>query len=128
MRKRFLLILLIGLFVFTTACQSKAVDTVTAAPPTHTPIPPTATLVPPALNAPQGYFEQPPYAGDCKQRPANSICLRYEDGYIWLIYNDSIVGSGEVGSWEGKSIRVAFGQHADYYHILDTNLVMQASK
>lgn len=59
MRKRFLFILLIGLFVFTTACQSKAVDTATpvpptatAAPPTHTPIPPTATPEPTATTVP----------------------------------------------------------------------------
>lgn len=47
MKNRFWLILLVGIMIFTAACQSKAADTATAVPPTNTPVPPTTTPVPP---------------------------------------------------------------------------------
>jgi DMSO/TMAO reductase YedYZ molybdopterin-dependent catalytic subunit len=46
MRKRIFLILLVGLMIFTSSCNSKSVPTATQAP-TATPVPPTATLIPP---------------------------------------------------------------------------------
>ncbi len=47
MRNRILLILLVGLLVFTSACQSKSAATATQIPPTPTAVPPTATPLPP---------------------------------------------------------------------------------
>jgi DMSO/TMAO reductase YedYZ molybdopterin-dependent catalytic subunit len=65
MRNRILIILLVGLLVFTSACNPKAAatatlvptatvvpPTATAIPPTNTPVPPTATPVPTATTAP----------------------------------------------------------------------------
>ncbi len=70
------------------------------------------------------YLEQAPYTGDCKQRPANSICLRYDDGYIWLVNDNAITSWDDAGNWQGYAVRVAHGVQADYYHVLGTNLIM----
>ncbi len=78
-------------------------------------------------NAPPGYAEQPSYTGDCGARPAGSICLKYPDGYVWLVY-DSISGWGDVGSWQGKQIQVGYGFKADYYHVLGTLLIREVSR
>jgi len=75
-----------------------------------------------------GYIEQPSYTGDCKKRPANSICLRYEDGYIWLVYDNAITGWDDAGNWQGNTVRVAYGVQADYYHVLGTSLIMTIMK
>jgi hypothetical protein len=97
--------------------------------PSQTPTPtqtlvPTPTLVP--SSTPTGYYEQASYTGDCKQRPTDSVCLGFDDGFVWFIqpFNDAITGWGRGDSWQGKVVQVAYGQHADYYHVLNTNLVM----
>ena len=111
--------------------------------PTETPEPsqtstPTQTLVPsPTLipsetpitiapAQPTSYTPQDSYSGDCQQRPADSVCLGYQDGFIWFIqpFNDSIQGWGLVDPYQGYPVQVAYGQNADYYHVLYTNLVM----
>jgi hypothetical protein len=96
---------------------------------------PTATevaiVVPPwesATPVSPGYIEQPSYTGDCTQRPANSICLRYDDGYIWLVYDNAITSWDDAGNWQGYTVRVAHGVQADYYHVLGTNLIMTIMK
>jgi len=53
MRNRIFIILLVGLMIITSACNSKAAATATAVPPTATAVPPTDTPVPPtATTAP----------------------------------------------------------------------------
>jgi hypothetical protein len=84
-------------------------------------------VIPGTIDAPAGYTEQPSYTGNCLARPTGSVCLKYDDGYVWLIY-DSIAGGGDAGSWQGKQIRVAYGFKADYYHVLGTSLVKQVPK
>ncbi len=76
--------------------------------------------------APQ-FVEQPPYTGDCKQRPSGSVCLGFEDGYVWLVY-DSIAGWAYGDPWQGKQVQIAQGFKADYHHVLGTNLVMAVAK
>ena len=76
---------------------------------------------------PPGFLEQASYTGDCGSRPAGSVCLGFPDSYGWLIY-DSVQGWDQRGSWGGNEIVVALGFRADYYHILQTNLVKTVSK
>ncbi len=76
---------------------------------------------------PPGFLEQASYAEDCRSRPAGSVCLGFPDSYVWLIY-DSVQGWDQGGSWHGNEIVVALGFRADYYHILQTNLVKTVSK
>ncbi len=105
------------------------------------PSPWTPTLIPTALEqivsptpwesatpVSMGYFEQPSYTGDCKKRPANSICLGYEDGYVWLVYDNAITSWDDAGNWQGSPVRVAHGVQADYYHVMGTSLVMMIMK
>ncbi len=77
--------------------------------------------------SPPGFVEKNSYAGDCRSRPAGTVCIEYSDGYIWLV-DDSVIGWDERGSWQGKNIQVALGQRADFYHILGTRFVKQVPK
>ena len=71
-----------------------------------------------SLSLANSYHAAPPYAGDCTQRPAGTVCVAYDDGYIRLV-RDSVTG------WQTHGrIQVAFGTHHDYYHVLHTDLVM----
>jgi hypothetical protein len=98
--------------------------------PTVPPPPPTWTPAPDPNAPPPGFVEQPSYTGDCKQRPAGSICLRFTDGYIWLLspFGDEVLGGDDIGTWQGKQIHATFGKKADYEHILGTNLVRKVVK
>ncbi len=100
--------------------------------PTDTPTPaetPTPSVTPtlPGPQPPVGFGQQESYTGDCRSRPAGTVCIAYSDDYVWLV-QDSILGWDEDGTWEGHTIRVAKGSHADYYHILDTLFVKQVPK
>ena len=57
-----------------------------------------------------GFTHQGSFAGDCKYTPEGSTCLRFEDGYLWLVYDG---GSKQVrfGIYQGKPNlgRVWFG-------------------
>ena len=61
MRNRIFIILLVGLMVLTSACNSKSAPTATPVPPTATHVPPTATPVPPtATHVPTNTPVPPP--------------------------------------------------------------------
>ena len=79
-------------------------------------------VVQPITETPSGYSHHFPYIGNCGNRPYGSVCLRFSDDYIWLVY-DSIQGWREDGYWQGKIIEVAIGYSRDYYHIFGTDLV-----
>jgi hypothetical protein len=105
--------------------------------PSQTPTPtqtlePSPTLIPSetpitiAPAPPTSYIQQASYTGDCLNRPADSVCLGYQDGFIWFIqpFNDSIKGWGLADPYQGYPVQVAYGQNADYYHVLYADLVM----
>jgi len=71
------------------------------------------------------FFEQPSYTGNCLERPEGTVCLGFDDGYLWLV-SDAIHGWG-VESCGGSTVRVAYGYEGTYRHILGTNLVNPAS-
>lgn len=74
---------------------------------------------------PPRFAAVPPYAGDCAERPANTVCIRFADGYLWLV-GDSIRGSiSDVGTLDGNEIAVSQGLAADYYHVLGTDLIKE---
>jgi len=77
--------------------------------------------------SPEEFSQQRSYAGDCSKRPEGSVCISYEDGYVWLV-NDAIIGWRGGGTLQGKKIVVARGRRADYHHILGTQLVKKMPK
>lgn len=73
------------------------------------------------------YKLQDPYLGNCSNTPAGSVCIKFTDGYIWLIH-DSVQGSSTGGKWNGKTVVVFHGLKADYYHVLGTSAVKEIPK
>jgi hypothetical protein len=71
----------------------------------------------PTLRRSNDWWEQESYSLDCGSKPERTVCVRYDDGYIWLV-RDSI------RSWESRgAIQVAIGLVARYEHILGTNSI-----
>ena len=71
----------------------------------------------PTLRRSNDWWEQESYSLDCKSRPAGTVCVRYDDGYIWLV-RDSI------RSWERRgAVQIAVGIAARYEHIISTSSV-----
>jgi hypothetical protein len=65
--------------------------------------------------------QQGSYGGDCRNRPAGTVCAGFEDGYVWLV-------RGAISGWEkrvegGQAIQVAIASTGRYEHILGTNNV-----
>ena len=71
------------------------------------------------------YQQQSSYGGDCSSRPQGAICVRFADGYVWLV-TDSIIGWDQFQE-NGDEIEVAKGIKAQYLHKLNTNLVKEVS-
>jgi len=69
-----------------------------------------------------GFISQPSFAGDCQNRPPGTVCLKYQDGYIWLI-NEPVV-TGTVN----QNIQSAIGTKNIFQHILNTKLVKKVPK
>lgn len=71
----------------------------------------------PTLRRSNDWWEQESYSLDCTSRPECTVCVRYDDGYIWLV-RDSI------RSWERLGeVQTAVGLVARYEHIIGTNSV-----
>lgn len=59
------------------------------------------------------------YSGDCRTRPAATVCVKYEDGYVWLT-------RAAVSAWQKRveghqTIQVAVTSSGRYEHVLGTN-------
>jgi len=80
------------------------------------------------LAPPEGFQEQPPYSGDCANPPAGSACIRFRDGYLWLVQDVIEVKRKEVGAWGGRSVVEATGRRSRYEHILGTQYVKAVAK
>ena len=73
----------------------------------------------PTLRRSSDWWEQESYAADCASRPQGTVCVRYDDGYSWLV-RDSIQ------RWEMHgSVQTAVGYAARYEHILGTDSIRQ---
>ncbi len=71
----------------------------------------------PSLRRSNDWWERAPYASSCAARPAQTVCVRYDDGYVWLV-RDSIL------RWEtAGEIQTAVGMVARYEHLLGTSSV-----
>ena len=71
----------------------------------------------PTLRRSNDWWEQDPYPFDCPSRPDGTVCVEYDDGFIWLV-RDSIL------SWDmSGSVQTAVGSSARYEHILGSNSV-----
>lgn len=71
----------------------------------------------PTLRRPNDWWEQESYSLDCASRPACTVCVNYDDGFIWLV-RDSI------RSWESAgAVQTAIGLVARYQHVSGTNFV-----
>lgn len=65
------------------------------------------------------WTNQPPYAGDPRERPRGTVVLRFDDGYRWLI-------TGSVRKWEhrvegNRKIHAAITGTVRYEHVLGTH-------
>jgi hypothetical protein len=80
------------------------------------------------LAPPEGFQQEPPYSGDCASPPAGSACIRFRDGYLWLV-QDVIKGKREeVGAWGSHQVVEATGKQSHYQHILGTQYVKAVVK
>lgn len=71
----------------------------------------------PTLRRSNDGWEQDPYSLDCTARPDRTVCVGYDDGYIWLVRD-------AIRSWERiGSTQTAVGYSARYEHVLGTNHV-----
>lgn len=84
-----------------------------AVAPTATPI--TVIIMP-------FFFEQATYTQNCAQRPENTVCLAFSDGYIWLI-EDAVLSRTTGESYQGKTVEIVEGIHGYYHHPLNTSLI-----
>ncbi|GAG84149.1 unnamed protein product, partial [marine sediment metagenome] len=75
---------------------------------------------------PDGFREQESHLDGCENRPPGTVCLKFDDGYIWII-------RGSVLGWEdrtvnGKTVQVAIGTGGmEYEYMLDTDWVRELS-
>jgi hypothetical protein len=65
--------------------------------------------------------KQGSYNGDCRARPSDTVCVRYEDGFVWVV-------RGAITGWDkrtegGQNIQVAIATTGRYQHILHTDYV-----
>lgn len=79
---------------------------------------PTATLPP---RAPM-FVQQPSYTANCAERPANTICVGFTDGYVWLV-EDTLLAWTTGDAYQGQAVAIAEGAKGFYHHVLNTNLV-----
>jgi len=69
----------------------------------------------------RGFRSRLAYEGDCRARPQGTVCLLFDDGYLWLI-RDSALRS-ELYSCGEQTVRVVLGNRNYYQHVLGTDLV-----
>ena len=80
------------------------------------------------LAPPEGFRQEPSYRGDCARPPAGSTCIRFRDGYLWLV-QDVVKGKREeVGAWGIHQVVEATGKQSHYQHILGTQYVKTLAK
>jgi len=83
---------------------------------------------PEELAPPTGFQEQAPYGGDCANPPAGSACIRFRDGYQWLVQDMVKAKHEEVGSWGNHQVVEARGKQNGYQHVLGTQYVKTVAK
>jgi hypothetical protein len=59
---------------------------------------------------------------ECSTRQVGDVCLSFADNYHWIV-KDVVLGWDDVGEYQGKAVRVAHGEHADYFHVIGTRYV-----
>ena len=67
------------------------------------------------------FMHQLPYGGDCFSRPQGSVCIGFDDGYTWLVFD-------AIAAWRherchGQQVTVAIGVQGEYHHIVGTDLI-----
>jgi hypothetical protein len=66
---------------------------------------------------PSGYVSRAGYSGDCFARPPGSVCVTYDDDYIWLAYSS-------ITSWSTDGgVQIAHSPSVEYRHVLDSSCV-----
>jgi hypothetical protein len=71
----------------------------------------------PTLRRSNDWWKQESYSLDCTSRPKGTVCVRYDDGYIWLV-------TDSIRSWERQgAVQTAVGLAARYEHIIGTSFV-----
>lgn len=85
------------------------------------------TKPPPRPTIPETpWRRQPSYTGDCGKRPPGFRCIRFGDGYRWLV-------EGGISSWrqaaphQGKKVTVGVWGHVEFHHVEGTDLVREVT-
>lgn len=78
----------------------------------------------PTLGRTNEWRTQASYSLPCAARPPATICVRYDDGFIWLL-------SDAIRAWDSRvesagTIQTAIGNNARYEHIIGTTFVRVA--
>jgi len=92
------------------------------------PAPSTPSPAPSDLAPPDGFQQESPYTGDCTNPPARSACIRFRDGYLWLVQDVVKTKREEVGAWGSHQVVEATGKQGHYQHILGTQYVKTVAK
>jgi len=69
----------------------------------------------------KGFMPQLPYESDCFSRPQGSVCIGFDDGYRWLVFD--AIAAWRYEMCHGQRVTVAIGVQGEYHHILGTNLI-----
>ncbi len=110
------------------AVQQEATAQAAPSQPSQTDVAPSSKPSAGDLAPPEGFQQEPSYSGDCASPPAGSACIRFRDGYLWLV-QDVIKGKREeVGAWGTHQVVEATGKQDHYQHILGTQYVKTVAK
>src|SRR5262249_23676195 len=90
-------------------------------------IPPPPTRGASTTTLPTQFEHEASYPGDCSRRPPGSVCIKFEDGYVWLV-SDSVLGTRDGDIFDGKPVEVIIGNKHEYQHVLGTDLVKEVPK
>ena len=65
--------------------------------------------------------DMPAYTGNCKQRPPGSVCIKFSDDYVWLVFES-------VFSWQDRvdgkdQVEIVVGAKFNYEHVLGTGKI-----
>jgi len=71
-----------------------------------------------------GWVEHPSSTINCLRRPQNTVCIKFDDGYVLVAVGDAITG-WDTFTGHGATVQIARGVGSDYYHKLGTNWVMK---
>lgn len=63
---------------------------------------------------------------ECLARPPGTVCMGFDDGYVWLVeYPSPIRGHRSGGVYQGNEVQVYMFDGLELHHVLRTDLVAE---